>query len=218
MNELFRNTDPHGATDIDIIDHDGPIPPNVTADAQAAFEIDQRIKGNMRQMRTLWVSVAEDLYAFQQGKMWEKLGVDTFEEWLAGPDVDLARRTVFGMIEVWRELVVKRGATVRQLSDVPISKLRDVMPAVRRGYVDLGDAIADCRVLSRDGLRERYAELSTVAGARRDNAGLLPSGPVEPPVAGDPPAPRPEPQFDATREPEWAICHACGSRYRVTTS
>jgi hypothetical protein len=202
VNELFRNTDPHGVTDVDILDPDTTTP----AEGQAAFEVEQRIKGHVHQMRGLWIRLAEDLYLFANGEMWRDLGHQSFDEWLAGPDIDLARRTVYGLIEVWKELVVNRGVRPHQIADVPVSKLRDSLAAVRRGFVDAEDAISDARTLGRDDLRERYRQLSTPNGARRDSAGTLPPG------DNGQPAP---PQFAAEEEAEWAICHACGSRYRV---
>lgn len=207
MSELFRNTDPTGIMDTDTYDPDQPIPPGVQLDAHSAFEVEQRIKGTIHSMRGLWIVLAEDLYRFANGEMWRDLGHKTFDEWLAGPDIDLARRTVYGLIEVWNELVVKRGVKPHELADVPISKLRDSLAAVRRGFVDAEDAISDARTLGRDDLRERYRQLSTPQGARRDSAGTLPAG-----DSNGQPAP---PQFAAEEEAEWAICHACGQRYQV---
>jgi hypothetical protein len=203
VNELFRNTDPTGITDMQVLEPDNTTP----AQAQAAFEVEQRIKGTIHQMRGLWIVLAEDLYKFSAEEMWRDLGHTTFDQWLAGPDIDLARRTVYGLIEVWKELVVNRGVRPHQIADVPVSKLRDSLAAVRRGFVDAEDAIADARTLGRDDLRDRYRQLSTPAGARRDSAGTLPASSTN----GGPA----EPLFAAEEEPEWAICHACGSRYRV---
>jgi hypothetical protein len=202
VSELFRNTDPHGMTDVDILDPDTTTP----AQGQAAFEVEQRIKTHVHQMRGLWIRLAEDLYTFANRNLWRDLGHKSFDEWLAGPDIDLGRRTVYGLIEVWKELVVNRGVRPHQIADVPVSKLRDSLAAVRRGFVDAEDAIADARTLGRDDLRERYRQLSTPTGARRDSAGTLPPGDS---------TSQPPPQFAAEEEQQWAICPACGQRYPV---
>jgi hypothetical protein len=206
VNELFRMTDPENLTDpgaggIEVLDPQDPTP----AQAQAAHEVASRIKTNILSMRTIWVQIAEDLYRFHDLDMWKDLGHSSFEQWLAQPEIQLGRRTVFNLIEVWRELVVNKGVQPRELMDVKISNVRDVLAAVRRGYVDPDDAIADCRMLGRDDLRTKYQTLATPAGARRDPAGLLPS-PDEPGGSG---------AFDATSEPRYAVCHVCGSRYQV---
>jgi hypothetical protein len=208
VNELFRNTDPHGVTDVDILDPDTTTP----AEGQAAFEVEQRIKTHVHQMRGLWIRLAEDLYTFANREMWRDLGHKSFDEWLAGPDIDLGRRTVYGLIEVWKELVVNRGVRPHQIADVPVSKLRDSLAAVRRGFVDAEDAIADARTLGRDDLRERYRQLSTPTG-RAPRLGRHPpdeSGYVP----GDTPS-QPAAPVRGRGRTEWAICHACGSRYRV---
>lgn len=195
--------------------------------AQRAFEVEQRIKHNIGQLRTVWILIAEDLYEFNKLQMWRDLGHVSFDEWCAGPDVDLSRRMVFNLIQIWRELVVGRGIKPKQLANVPTSKVTDILAAVRRGFVDPEDALADCRTLGRDDLRERYKLLSTPAGAREDGAGTLPAFP-EPPAESkesaaaalslESPPLGGSGGFAAEKEPEYAICHACGSRYKVTTT
>jgi hypothetical protein len=62
-----------------------------------------------------------------------------------------------------------------------------VLPAVRRGFVDSKDALADARTLARDDLRQRYSEVSTASSRGRA------------PLA-------------AETEPDYARCPTCGSR------
>lgn len=162
--------------------------------AKAAFEVEDRIRNNVRHMRGLWVRLAEDLFKFHELEMWRDLGHGGFEEWLASPDIDLERRWVYELIGMWRELVVKRHVAPEQLMPVQVSKVREVLPAIRRGAVDIGDALADCESLPRNDLREKYSGVG--AGTIGQNGG--PTAPL-----------------DATTEPEYAICHACGSRYQV---
>jgi hypothetical protein len=215
VNELFRNTDPEGVTDVQILDADDPTP----GEAHIAFTLEQRIKLNIGQVRTLWIQIAEDLYKFWNGEMWVKLGLPTFDAWLAGPDIELGRRAVYRLIEIHRELVVNRGVRPGLLADVPVSKLQIALPAIRRGFIDIDDALADCRALGRDDLRDRMDRLSNPEGARKDRAGAL--HPDNSPanesgyVPGTQAEPPPPPQFAAEEEPEWAICHVCGSKYRV---
>lgn len=161
--------------------------------ANAAFEVEQRIRGNVRAMRGLWVRLAEDLFKFHDLEMWRDLGHSSFEEWLASPDIELERRWVYELVGMWRELVVKRHVDPAALEPVQVSKVREVLPAIRRGMVDVDDALADCETLGRDDLRTKYA--ATGAGT---------SG-----------QPGPNGALDAAAEPEFAICHACGSRYLV---
>jgi hypothetical protein len=185
VNELFRRTDPDDLTDLDVIDSttNGAAP----AQVQAAHDVDQAIKQCIGLIRTSWIKLAEHLYQFHEQDMWRDLGYTTFEQWLAGPEIDLSRRQVYALMESWRELVVNRGVKPKELEDVPVGKLREVLPAVRRGFVDTDDALADCRTLARDDLRQRYQEVSNTTSRGR--------------------AP-----LDATKEPDRVRCPTCGSR------
>lgn len=159
--------------------------------AAAAHQAEQAIKATIQQMRSTWVQLAEQLHHFSELQMWRALGYRSFEQWLAGPEIDLSRRTVFYLIESWRELVIKQGVKPEDLQRVEVSKAREILPAVRRGHVDVDTALADAETLSRDDLRERYGHVGRPGGRGVD-----------------------EP-LDAEREPEWAVCQSCGSRYRV---
>lgn len=190
VNELFANTDPTGVTDLEpeVGEPDYPL----AAQAAAAWEVEQRIKGFVRAIRTTWIRLAEDLYRFHELDMWRDLGYSSFDAWTAGPEIDLSRRQVYNLIMAWREFVVVRGVLPGQLEDVAISKVPEVMPALRRGQVDVAGALADCRTLAREDLRQRYAGVGTKPG-RPDTSSSL----------------------DAEAEPAYAICPSCGSRYKV---
>jgi hypothetical protein len=155
------------------------------AQAKVAFDVEARIKQVILGMRKAWVLLAEDLHRVHDLKLWADLGHQSFEQWLASPEIDLERRWVYELIAMWRELVINRGVQPEQLSDVQVSKVREVLPAIRRGYVDIPDALAHCRTLGRDDLRRQYQQLDMNGGA--------PTG------------------LDATREPARERCPTCGS-------
>lgn len=170
---------------------------NVTVGEQseAAHARAEKIKLNVRKMRTLWVELAEDLHTFNELEQWRDLGYHSFEEWLKEPEIDLSRRTVYYLLEVWRELVIEQGIKPKELEKVGISKVQEILPAVRRGQVSPEEALADAGTLTRGDLRERYRQPTTNGG--------IPSGPDS------------STSYEATSEPEFAICPHCGSRYRV---
>lgn len=161
------------------------------AEAAEAFAAQEAIKATMRAARELWIDLAEKIYNFSEAKGWRALGYRSFEQWLADPEIDLNRRNAFYLIESHRELVVRRKVDPKQLAGLEVSKVREVIPAIRRGAVDVEDALEDVRVLSRDDLRQRYS------GIGANGAG---------PVGAEP--------LDADTEPEWAVCQSCGTRYR----
>lgn len=158
------------------------------AEAAAAHAVHEEIRGAVKAMRSAWVWLAERLYHFNQQKMWIPLGYRTFDEYLASPEIELGRRQVYALIEAWRELIIERGLDPKELEDAEVSKVREVMPAVRKGTVSLEEAIADAKSLGREDLRLRYAK----AGAGLSS----PHGPGA--------------------HPGYTVCPTCGSRVAAT--
>jgi hypothetical protein len=85
-------------------------------------------------------------------------------------------------------LVIQRGVDPKELENAEVSKVREVLPAIRKGTVTVEQALADVRVLGREDLRIRYS------GA---GAGL---------TTGHGPG----------AHPGYAVCPTCGSRVAAT--
>lgn len=163
-------------------------------EALDAHQLEARIRSNVRQMRSLWIDLAGDLYQFHTDELWRKLGYSTFEAWLATPEIELERSYVFKLLQVYRELVVDQHVEAGRLSDLPIRKVIATLPAIRRGHVTVDEAIADIEATPSRDLEQRYRELTS----------RQPS--------------EPEPPLDAETEPTRVQCQACGSWYEVRVS
>jgi hypothetical protein len=131
--------------------------------AERAEEIEQAVIRGTQAIRTAWVVLAKYLSEFHHQKMWEERDCDTFEEWLGTPEISLGRSQTYALIEIYRELVLKHGLDPETLTTEP-SKLAQVLPALRRGDVELAAALADAESLSRADLREKYSKNSGGAG------------------------------------------------------
>lgn len=166
--------------------------------ARHAFEVEQRIKSVVLGMRVAWRHLAEDLYQFNQQRMWSDLGYGSFEEWLAGPEIDLQRRWVYELIAIWKELVIKAGADPEEIGKLEPSKLQELLPAVRRQQVTLERALADAGSLSRNDLRERYSLGGTSTTPTSNGS-----------------APDDTTTYDAEAEPAYVRCPTCNSRVRA---
>jgi hypothetical protein len=106
--------------------------------------------------------LAELLYDFYEAKGWEAFGVESFNEWIADPELGLPRRSyLYDLIAIWRELVVRRSVQPAGLVELDATKVAVVLPALRSGRVAWRDAKADCRALSRSDLREAYGTPQT---------------------------------------------------------
>lgn len=152
--------------------------------AEQAQIVHEQIRGGVTAIRDLWFWLAEKLHRFHQQRMWEALGYQSFDEYLATPEIDLARRTVYSLIESWRVLVVENGVEPKALHDTEASKVKEVLPAIRRGRVAALEALADARALTREDLRIRYQQQGAQLGA--------PHGP--------------------NGHPGYTVCPTCGSR------
>lgn len=166
-------------------------------EARAAFELEQRIKLTLGRTRLHWADLAGDLYTFQTTHAYAQLGYETFEEWLASPDIDIKRRWVYELLSIWKHVIIDAGVDPEQLRDLEPSKVQDVMVAIRRKQVDPQRALADARSLSRQDLRQLY-------GPQGDSTTSTPAGA----------APDDTPHYDAEAEPQWMRCPTCGSRVR----
>jgi hypothetical protein len=155
--------------------------------AAEAHKQHEAIVYTIGRMRSAWAILAEQLHTFMSNEAWKALGYATLESWLAQPEISIERRHAFLLRQAWDELVVRKGVDPAELRKVDVSKVQAVLPAVRRGQVNVDDALADCETLARDDLREKYS------GA---NGG--PDGPL-----------------NAAETPEYATCPSCGSKYKV---
>lgn len=129
--------------------------------AQATAE---RIAEGCRAIRSAWVHLGGYLHEFVEDRMWEPLGCDSLEEWLASPEIGLGRSQVFRLVRVYRELVVARLVPPGELEGVDVTKVDVVLAAVKAGRVDFEDALADCKTLTRRDLQVKYGSADPKGG------------------------------------------------------
>jgi hypothetical protein len=144
-------------------------------------------------MRQAWVDLAADLYEIFTERLWEHLGHDSFEAWIASPEVEISKRWAYEHINLYRQLVVLKEIPAQDLYPLEPSKLQTVVPAIRRNQVSIKQALADVETLSRGDLRDRYvgqAAISSSAGRAPDITSHL----------------------EATHEPDHVRCPTCGQR------
>lgn len=173
---------------------DLPISADREAAARLAFAADRLIKNKILAMRQTWISLMGDLYEFQKAELWRDLGHRSFEAWLADPEVELERRYVYDLISMHQQLVVDRGIDPSRLQELKVSKIREVMPAIRRGIVTVDEGLEDAARLTRSDLELRYR------GKASDGVTAGPDTSTE---------------VRTEQEPEWRRCPSCGSLTRV---
>jgi hypothetical protein len=130
-------------------------PVTINERAERAHELEREIVAGCRVIRSAWVALAAFLHEFHADAMWEALGHATFNEWLGDPDVSLGRRHAYALIDAHRVLVLDKGVKPAALNELEATKVAEVLPAIKQG-LDVEEALADVRVLSRSDLREKY--------------------------------------------------------------
>lgn len=179
---------------VEVLDPDQAIPAEQQARAAYAFAVEQGLKANVRKLRGMWVDICRDLYRFHQAQLWRDLGHQSFEHWLADPDLELERRWVYDQMAIYEQLVVQRGVDPERLKQLQVSKVREVLPAIRRGLVTLDEGLTDAGELRRSDLELRYrGKASDGVTAGPDTSTIV----------------------RTEDEPEWQRCKCCGSLVRV---
>jgi hypothetical protein len=169
-----------------------PITREQQAASTAAHEMDATIRRIKRDITGLWVQLAEALYHFRAGQMWKDLDYSSFEAWLADPEVELERRWVYKLTDAYRFLVVEQGVERSRVERLQVSKVNEVVPAIRRGQVDLETALSDAETLGRSDLEIKYRGVHSATPGRPDVGTAV----------------------QTEHEPELAVCPTCGSTYR----
>ena len=158
--------------------------------AKEAFECERKIKIAVQAVHGGWWLLAEQAYAFHEAGYWQILGYDSLDEFLAQPDIGMSRSSFFHMTKTWRDLVVVKQLPPADLKELEPSKVREVVPAIMRGEVEPADALDDAKQLSYRDIKTKYRpEKQQQTGQAADDSTKL----------------------DASAEPEYTQCEACGS-------
>lgn len=126
--------------------------------AKEAYAVEEKIKKGTGAIKVVQIAIAGYLHDFHTGRMWESLGYDKFETWLGSPEISMGRSDAYQKIEVYEELIVKRELTQEDLAELDMSKLAVILPVLRKGEVELEEALSDCEALSRSELRAKYGQ------------------------------------------------------------
>lgn len=124
-----------------------------TLDAQGAHE--QLLAGLHHAHRGLALA-AEACWRLREDEGWVALGYDSISNYLASPEVAMARSTFYSLADIW-EQYVEEGGIDRQRLCAP-SKLEVPLPAIKAGDVTAEEAISDAEALGLRDLRAKYRD------------------------------------------------------------
>jgi hypothetical protein len=137
-----------------------PTPEEADAEREQAIALrEQLINAVGRGREALW-ELAKACYEFEETRAFAWLQEDpeqTKAEWLAQPEIGMARTTFYRLVYVYREAVLTRGLKVPAQGQVDVYKVDAVLPAVKAGKTTFAEAIGDAEALSWRDLREKYS-------------------------------------------------------------
>lgn len=133
-----------------------------------AFELERQIVDGCRAIRGAWFQLASLLYEMNAGQHYQLLGHETFKSWLGTPEVSLSPTHAYALIGIYAEFVIEGGFGPDDLGAIEATKLATALPAIRRGEIDLSEAIDDATQLSRSDMTEKYRDPSAPLDAETE--------------------------------------------------
>jgi hypothetical protein len=136
-------------------------------------ELDRRIRERVAGIRRQGIDLAEDFHAFNDERGWELQDCETVKEYLADPSIEIPYSTYRGMVQVFDELVVKRGIEKDRLAPVAMYKLQIALKKLRdpESDVDIDEVISDAEVLGPQDFRAKYRGALTSGQDDGDDGG-----------------------------------------------
>jgi N6-adenosine-specific RNA methylase IME4 len=99
-----------------------------------------------------FLALGEELYWFEDLKQYKDLGYETFEQYLADPDVDIARRTAFMLKGVYKTYILELKSASDALLPAGYQKLELMRPYIDESNVN--EWVNKAASLSRSDLKE----------------------------------------------------------------
>ncbi|MGD8499786.1 MAG: hypothetical protein PVJ86_04020 [Phycisphaerales bacterium] len=96
----------------------------------------QRIVALRRLVEQTFLELGEELYHFEREQAYRKLGHDSFNAYLADPEVDISRSLAYRLKGVYKTFVLELGSPAARLLEAGADKLDVIRPHVDEGNVD----------------------------------------------------------------------------------
>ena len=142
--------------------------------AKAMFALHQQIVDDIRRGREAMWDLAQHTTEFCDEAGWSALGYDKIGDWLADPEIGMARSTLQRLRQVYSEYRLRRVPEAK-MREIDVTKAQIVLPAIRSHQVKLEDAFEDAKELGWRDLRIKYlnSQEETVGRSVIDGDGNL---------------------------------------------
>ena len=101
-----------------------------------AWQAHRRIVALRQSAEQTFLELGAELYWFERKKFYQHLDYDTFEAYLASPDVDISRRVAFRIKGIYEDLQLKLKMPPETLLEIGNAKLDMIRPHATEDNVD----------------------------------------------------------------------------------
>jgi hypothetical protein len=135
----------------------------------SAFIRGEKIKSLKHDAERTFLELGQELYEFVQCRDFKALGMDTFEEWIAQPDVNISRTLAYRLMGIYETFVLQYEVPLAGLLEAGTTKLDKIRPQV----VDKMSALKWVNTASALSKSDLDLELDTLKPEAPKPAGVL---------------------------------------------
>ena len=121
-----------------------------------AYEMEKRLKAALRLTRRSLMDVCAACHDISRNHAYEALGYETLAEFLAQPEIGMARSEFFLAAQIHDVFVLEHGIDPDRLAEAGMAKLGVVLPKVKEGDISVEEAVEDATSMATRDLREEY--------------------------------------------------------------
>ena len=139
--------------------------------ADEAWALHQHLVGLAKSDSINEIDSGGDLWVMFENKYYKTLGYETFESYLASPEVGISRATAYKRKSVYKRFVVELGCKPEKLHAAGVQKLSVIQKYVDEDNVDAWIVLAES--LSRSDLKDALADRFPGTAGKRFKKRLL---------------------------------------------
>jgi len=121
-----------------------------------AYKVDVQLKEIKRVVNSNFLMIAEKLKSIKDNKYYKVLGYDTFESYIAQPELAFSRSSVYRLIQIYKKFVLENNVAPERLSEIEWTKLAVVTPHVNKDNME--NLLHDAKELSRSDLKQKIKD------------------------------------------------------------
>lgn len=135
---------------------------SLSAEAEKAFLLDLKIRQRRLRLEAEFIELGRDLATMRDRELYRLLDFDTFEAWLASPELSFSRRTAYGLIAA-SDVCNRLHITPEAAGAIGWARLEILRPALLAGTGSPEDWLHDATTLSRGDLRQKVRAVGVTA-------------------------------------------------------